>query len=155
VGPNLDPFPSPACLYVLIVWSALASACGGGTPTAPSPDGPVSYEGQWSGTTAQGRAISFTVSPGPKITALAVGYSFGGCSGTQTFTDLSLDIGSPPNSIRPSVGAAFGFGSGPPDGANYTQVYGSFTSSSAATGTVTFLGYACGNTVAAWSATKR
>jgi hypothetical protein len=143
-------------VLLLIVLCAGMSACDGGSgPIAPSPGGPSGYAGQWSGTTSQGRPIAFTVSETQKVTAITIGYSFNGCSATNTFTDLSLDIGSPPNPAAPSPGPGFGFGSGPPDGPNYTQIYGSFTSSTTATGSAIFLAYSgCGNAAAAWSATR-
>jgi hypothetical protein len=94
------------------------------------------------------------VSVDQKVTAITVGYSFNGCSGLNTFSNLNLDIGNTPNPAT-TLGAGFGFGSGPPDAANYTQVYGSFSSNSVATGTVIFGAYsACGNAVGIWTATR-
>ena len=120
----------------------IACASGENSPTIPSSGG---YDGQWSGTTSQGRTITFTISPDQKVTAITAGYSFSGCSGSNTFSNLNLDIGTPPNPASPS-GPGFGFGSGPPDGPDYTQVYGSFSSGSTATGTVIFGDYSgCGN----------
>jgi hypothetical protein len=68
-----------------IVLCALANACSTSAPT------PVGYAGQWTGTTAQGRPIAFTVSADEKVTSITVGYSFNGCSGSQTFSNLNLD----------------------------------------------------------------
>ena len=46
---------------------------------AVNPNNPVSYDGTWSGTTSQGKAINFTVSGGA-ITSVYIGYSLsGGC----------------------------------------------------------------------------
>jgi hypothetical protein len=142
-----------------LVWTiplcVLMSACGN-SPTTPSSGGPARYDGQWSGTTSQGRPITFTVSSEQKVTAITVGYSFNGCSGVNTFSNLNLDIGNPPNPTAPSLGPSFGYGSGPPDGPNYTQVLGSFTANTTATGSVIFGGYpGCGNTSGIWTATKR
>src|SRR6195256_1226970 len=112
-----------------------SSGCGGSTennPTTPGGD-PARYDGQWKGTTSQGRPITFTVSSAQKVTAITVGYNFNGCSGSNTFSNLNLDIGVTPNPAT-SLGPGFGFGSGPPDGSNYTQVYGSLSLQHAAPG---------------------
>jgi hypothetical protein len=141
----------PGSRLFAIAVCALTSACGGGA-TTPSPR--PGYDGEWNGTTSQNRPITFTVSSDQKVTAITVGYSFNGCSGTNTFSNLNLAIGNPPNPASPGPG--FGFGSGPPDGPNYTQVLGTFSSNTEATGTVIFGAYSsCGNTGALWSATRR
>jgi hypothetical protein len=89
------------------------------------------------------------------VTAITVEYNFNGCSGLNTFSNLNLDIGNPPNPTAPSIGPGFGYGSGPPDGPNYTQVLGNFTANTAATGTVIFGAFpGCGNAAALWTATK-
>ena len=129
------------------------SGCGG-TVKSPTTSGNMRYEGQWNGTTSQGRPISFTVSSDQKVTAITVGYSFNGCSGSNTFSNLNLDIGTTPNPAT-TLGPGFGFGSGPPDGTNYTQVYGSFSSNTTATGSVVFGAYVgCGNAGGIWTATR-
>lgn len=132
-----------------------ASGCGGSTANNPTaPDGAARYDGQWKGTTSQGRPITFTVSSAQKVTAITVGYSFNGCSGVNTFSNLNLDIGVTPNPAT-SLGPGFGFGSGPPDGPNYTQVYGSFRSNATASGSVIFGDYpGCGNAGGIWTATR-
>lgn len=143
--------PGPRLLTV--VWCVLMSACGSSSPTVPSPP---RYDGQWSGTTSQGGPITFSVSSAQKVTAITVGYNFGGCSGVNTFSNLNLDIGSPANPAAPAIGPGFGYGSGPPDAPNYTQVYGSFSSTTMATGSVIFGGYpGCGSAVGIWTATRR
>jgi hypothetical protein len=143
----------PGPRFVAALWCVLMSACGSSSPTAPSSPG---YDGQWSGTTSQGRPITFIVSSAQKVTDITVGYSFNGCSGVNTFSNLNLDIGNPPNPNVPSLGPGFGYGSGPPDGPNYTQVYGSFSSNTMATGSVVFGDYpGCGNAGGFWTATKR
>jgi hypothetical protein len=138
----------------LVLLTGGLSGCGSSvTPTTPTAG--AGYDGQWSGTTSQGRPIAFTVSSDQKVTAITVGYSFNGCSGLNTFPNLNLDIGYPPNPAAPSAGPGFGYGSGPPDGPNYTQIYGSFSSNTAATGSVVFGAYAgCGNGIGIWSARK-
>jgi len=137
--------------------AAGVSGCSSSTmPTPPSTGVPPRYDGEWSGTTSQGRPISFTVSADQKVTAITVGYSFNSCSGTKTFPGLSLDIGNPPNPGSPSGGPGFGYGSGPPDAPNYTQVYGTFASSTAVSGSVVFGDYTnCGNAIGIWSATRK
>ena len=148
------------CFAVLVCIPAALliglSGCGGSSannPTTPGGD-PARYDGQWKGTTSQGRPIAFTVSLDQKVTAITVGYSFNGCSGSNTFSNLNLDIGVTPNPAT-SLGPGFGFGSGAPDGANYTQVYGSVRSNTTASGTVIFGDFAgCGNAVGIWTATK-
>jgi hypothetical protein len=143
----------PGPCVVLAVWCAAASACGSSSPAAPSSAG---YDGQWSGTTSQGKPITFTVASNQKVTAITVGYAFGVCSGVNTFSGLNLDIGYPPVQPSPTPGPGFGYGSGPPDGPNYTQVSGWFTSNTTATGDVVFGGYpACGNAIGIWTATRR
>jgi hypothetical protein len=143
----------PVPLLVTIAGAILMSACHK-SPTAPG--GSASYEGQWSGTTSQGRPIAFTVSSAQKVTAISIGYSFNGCAGTNTFSNLNLDIGNPPNPGSPSLGPSFGYGSGPPDGANYTQILGSFGSTTAATGSMTFGAYSgCGTAIGIWTAARR
>ena len=71
----------------MFAFCALLSACG--NPSGPSK---ASYEGQWTGTTAQGKTVTFTISPDENVTAITVGHEFNGCSGTQTFSSLSLSI---------------------------------------------------------------
>lgn len=138
-----------------IALCAVMSACGG-SPTIQSPAVASGYDGQWSGTTSQGRAITFTVSSDQKVTAITIGYNFNGCSGVNTFSNLNLDIGNPPNPTAPTLGPGFGYGSGPPDGANYTQIYGSFNSNTTAIGSVAFGDYpGCGSAVGFWTAIRR
>jgi hypothetical protein len=147
----LKPAPRGSTMLMCV----LMCACGS-SPTTPSSGGSGRYDGQWSGTTSQGRPITFTVSSEQKVTAITVGYSFNGCSGMNTFSNLNLDIGNPPNPTSPSLGPSFGYGSGPADGPNYTQVLGSFTASTSATGSVIFGGYSgCATAVGSWTATRR
>ena len=139
----------------LMALCLLASGCDYGS-TSPSTGGSARYDGEWSGTTSQGRPITFKVSSDQKVTAISVGYNFNGCSGQNTFANLNLAIGTPPNPGSPSLGPGFGFGSGPPDAANYTQVLGNFTAPTTATGSVVFAAFAgCGNSGGIWTATKR
>jgi hypothetical protein len=148
----------PPRLLPAIVLTVTA-ACS--SPSGPS-DSTVIYTGTWTGTTTQGRAISFTVSADQQVTAITVGYSFNGCSGSKTFPNLSLAIAKvqpPPGNPQPpgpfENNPGFGFGSGAPDGADFVQVYGAFTSAQSATGSVVFGAFSgCGNSGATWTATK-
>jgi hypothetical protein len=140
----------------LLLSACVASACSGSGNAPTSPPGVMSnYEGQWNGMTSQGMHITFTVAD-QKVTSITVGYNFNGCSGTNTFPDLSLAIGSPPNPGSPSPGPGFGFGSGAPDRPNYTQIYGTFSSGTSVSGSMIFGDYAgCGNSLGLWSAARK
>lgn len=143
--------------FSVIAWCALASACQ--SATIPTPTG---YAGQWSGTTAQGRPIAFTVSPDEAVTTITLGLDFNGCSGSQTFPGLSLNIAPRvtciPGPCPPSVSSyrAFGYTSGDPIEGPSTDVNGVFLSSTRADGSVNFRNYpGCGNAIGvAWTATR-
>jgi hypothetical protein len=125
------------------------------TPTPP-PGGLAGYAGEWGGTTSQGRPLSFTVSADQKVTAITVDYNFNGCAGVKTFSNLSLDIARPTNPNAPVAGPGFGYGTGPPEGGDFTQVVGFFAPNGTVTGSVVFVEYgSCGNAVAIWTATRR
>ena len=149
----------PGARFVAVVSWVLMSACGSNnsTPLTPSPGETLRYDGQWSGTTSQGKPITFTVSSDQKVTAITVEYNFGGCSGLHTFPGLNLEIAYPPFRTTPlTPGPGFGYGSGSPESPNYTQIAGWFTSTTVANGTVAFGGYpGCGNAVGIWTAGKR
>ena len=70
----------------------LAAAGCGGSSSPTTPTAPRGYSGQWNGTTQQGQPITFTISADEKLTSIVVGYNFNGCSGTQTYSNLSLEI---------------------------------------------------------------
>ena len=92
--------------------------------------------------------------PGPGVGPDGEGFYFVATTSLSA-PGLSLDIGNPPNPSSPS-GPGFGYGSGPPDGPNYTQVYGTFASTAAVNGSVVFGDYAnCGNAIGIWSATRK
>lgn len=75
---------------VLIATSCvLVSGCGAASPTSPGPVA-VGQAGGWSGTTFQGRPISFTVSPEQQVTTISLGYQIDTCSGVDTFSDLKV-----------------------------------------------------------------
>jgi hypothetical protein len=137
---------------------ALGWACH--NPASPASTG---YAGQWNGTTNQGSAVSFTVTPGDVVTTITVGHNFNGCSGSETFPNLDISI-SPtvvcipgPCSAALSSVREFGYTSG-----NFVQgatvdVSGLFLSTTRVEGTLNFRNYAdCGTVVGVgWSATKR
>jgi hypothetical protein len=149
----------PRVLIFIVALCAIASACSNDGVTTPTPSA-SSYAGEWSGTTSQGAPISFSVSADQVVTSITVGHRFNGCSGSNTFANLSLTIATTQLPFPPRVptpdSSGFGYGSGPPEEANYTQVLGNFPSAQASTGSVAFLNFpSCGNAVANWNATKR
>ena|SRR5437867_1851879 len=146
----------PRCLVIALC--TLAGACQ--DPTVPTPAG---YAGQWSGTTAQGRPIAFTISPDEAVTAITLGHDFNGCSGLQTFSGLSLNIAPRieciPGPCPASVLSyrAFGYSSGNPIEGPSTNVNAVFLSSARAEGTVNFRSFpGCGSAIGvSWAATRR
>jgi hypothetical protein len=158
---------------VAIGLCAFASACGSSSPTTPSSSQAAApdYAGQWSGTTSQGRSISFTVSPQQVVTAITLDYNLdnpnpsgtlqqGNCSGSSTFSNLHLLIVSP---AGPALGPGFAYASGSFESPNFIELVGFFGSNTAATGAVTFLNYDCGPKIvgattaysAMWTASKQ
>ncbi len=146
------------------VWGAafaalLASACGSG---ATSPSASSMSAGQWSGTTAQGASIEFTVSSDEIVKTITVGYNFNGCVGTQTFKDLSvptaLDVVCIPGPCSGPVSnyRAFSYLSGSPLRPN-TSINGLFLPSARAQGLVSFSDFpGCGTAAGVqWTATRR
>ena len=135
----------------------VCGACDG--PTGPSGS---DHSGEWSGTTAQGQPIAFTVSSDEKVTAITLGYSFNGCSGSHTFANLSLETA--PNVIcipgpcSPSVSSyrSFHYATRSSDGPS-TSVNGLFLSRNRAEGAIGFMDYpGCGTVLGVgWTATKR
>jgi len=95
------------------------------------------------------------------VTAISVGYSFNGCSGVQTFSNLNLETapavtcipGPCPNTV--SSYRAFSYSAGSIDGP-FTTVNGLFTLLTRAEGQVAFRDYpGCGTAVGiGWTATK-
>ena len=138
----------------LCVWT-------GGCSSNPATPSAANYEGKWNGTTSQGSSISFTISADDKVTSITVGYSFNGCSGTQTFSNLNLDLapdvpcipGPCPAGVTSFRG--FGYGVTSADG-SMTSVNGLFPFPGRAQGVVAFTNYpACGTALGiAWTATR-
>ena len=62
----------------------LVTACGSTKPSS------TTLAGQWTVTTARHADRLHRVGRS-KVTAITVGYRFGGCAGTQTFDNLNLD----------------------------------------------------------------
>ena len=100
--------------FLTMAFCAVAIGCGGEPgPTTPSSAALDRLDGQWGGTTSQGRPIAFVVSPDRKVTSITVEYGFGGCAGVNTFSNLNVAIEEP----RTPIGAlppGFEYGSGPP-----------------------------------------
>lgn len=123
---------------------------------------PAGLAGQWSGTTAQGVAIAFTVSSEESVTAITVGHRFNGCSGTQTFSNLSLETAPSvtciPGPCSPGLSSfrSFGYTSGRSE-APLTVVNGVFLSSTTAEGSAGFRDVpGCGSAIGvAWTASRR
>ena len=127
---------------------------------SPSSPSRRDISGQWSGTTSQGTAISFTVSADEKVTSITVGHSFSGCSGTQTFSNLSVNTAPEvicvPGPCAPSVQSyrSFNYSNGTITGP-MTTINGLFLLDRV-DGQVKFWEFAgCGTTQATWSATRR
>jgi hypothetical protein len=140
--------------------AVLASGCGNG-PTSPSPSS-LSV-GQWSGATAQGTPITFSVSTDEILTMIAVGYNFNGCAGTQTFSNLNVptapDVTCIPGPCSGSIGTyrAFAYSSGSRGTGPNTSFNGLFLPGGRAQGLVSFTDYpGCGTAAGVeWTATRR
>jgi hypothetical protein len=141
----------------ILALAGMCAACSGGNVAAPGvPE--RSYAGDWTGTTSQGTGIELRVSAQNILTSITIGRDFNGCRDTHMFSSLSVVIGESglPGRVPTPSTPGFGFGSGSPEGPNFVQVIGQFTSSQIAQGTVTFLNVEkCGNAVAHWNATRR
>ena len=146
-------------LIPVLALSAVMSACGGG-PTGPS--GSASYRGEWTGSTAHGAPISFTISPDEKVTSITIGHNFNSCSGSQTFSNLSLDIA--PNVTCIPAPCPTSLASyralnymSPPAGDQITAISGLFSTTASAQGVVNFSQFpGCGSAFSVpWTAFKR
>src|SRR5262245_15783209 len=117
---------------------------------------PVGYAGEWSGTTAQGTPVRFSVS-GNAVTSISIAYNFSpACTGTLNYTGLAaeihtLDPPGPPPFDQP------GFGYSTTDGAQGTLIAGHFSADRrSASGQFTLVHYgACETVVSSWTATRR
>ena len=136
--------------------SALVAACGHPTNSSPT------YAGDWTGTTDQGRPISFTISSSETVTTITVGHSFNSCSGSQTFSDLNVSIAPNVQCIPgPCSGSlasyrAIHYGSGNLLGGAATSINGVFLSHDRVEGQVMFSNLpVCGSATASWAAIKK
>ena len=123
------------------------SAC---NPTTPSPSSSGALDGQWSGTTAQGVPITFSLASNKTITSISVGYSLTACSSTHTYSNLGLDTAPTvicipgPCSNDISSFRSFNYLAGSPGGPS-TTINGLFVLGSRAEGQVSFRDYpTCG-----------
>jgi hypothetical protein len=146
-----------ACRLVTLVVAA-STACS--TPSQPSPAG---YAGQWSGRTAQGKTITFTVSSDERVTAITVGHEFNGCASEETFANLSIGIAPElvcipaPCPASATGHRSFSHSAGDVFGGRSTTISGLFTSSSLAEGSIAFRNFgSCGTVIGVgWTATRR
>ena len=136
--------------------SALVAACGHPTNSSPT------YAGDWTGTTDQGRPISFIISPSETVTTITVGHSFNSCSGSQTFSDLNVSIAPNVQCIPgPCSGSvtsyrAITYVSGNVLAGPATQITGVFLSTDRVEGRVVFSNLpGCGSATASWAASKK
>src|SRR5215468_11077959 len=94
-----------AGLFAVIFAAGLLAGC---QQSPMDPGG--NHAGTWNGTTSQGAPISFTISSSEHVTAITVGYNFGGCSGTRAFSGLNVAINSaPPGLLPPELQQYSGF----------------------------------------------
>jgi hypothetical protein len=148
--------------WVGTVAAVLSSGCGDGDRPAPPSASSLSV-GQWSGSTAQGTLITFTVSSDEVLTAIAVGYNFNGCSGTQTFSNLNVPTAPEvfcipgPCSGTTATYRAFAYLGGSRETGPSTYFNGVFLPGGRAQGRVSFQDYpACGTAAGVeWTATRR
>lgn len=124
----------------ILIWCACAPAS---RPT------PLNFNGDWAGTTSQGRAIRFSVVD-LRITAVTVEYAFSGCTGSVT-APASAPLQNPSGTASAVVTNAPNGPSGP----SRTVVNFLFPSIASANGTVQFSDFpGCGSANATWTASK-
>ena len=133
--------------FPIAIVSILLGACERG-PAAPTPG----YGGEWSGTTSQGAPITFSVSSAEKLTKITVGHSFNGCTGSNSLApDVALERSSVPVGV-----AILDYESAPPGTPNRMLFHFLFSSSTIASGMVTFAEFTgCGTVNSPWTATRR
>jgi hypothetical protein len=134
----------------VLLLALLTSACNEGseTPSAPTR---VGYAGEWSGSSLQGDTLAFSVSAEQRVTTISIHYSLNGCSGTKTFSGLSVEIAPLPGNGRP----AFVYQSAEGDLVNFISVQVSFSSSDTATGITVLDNFAgCRGGPSLWSAQR-
>jgi hypothetical protein len=127
----------------ILIWCACA-------PPPPPRLAPRNFSGTWTGTTSQGRAISFTVSRNLRITGLTLGYAYGGCSGSLT---IPADV--PLLNTPRWASAIVAHSSNEPSGPRRVVVRFVLPAPGNANGTVEFRDDpACGSSEATWTATR-
>jgi hypothetical protein len=107
--------------------------------------------------------VTFTISSDEHVTAITIGHEFNGCSGTQTFSSLSLGIAPQvqcipaPCSNQLMSYRAFNYSTGNQLDGPGTTVNAVFMSDERVEGLVSFRGFpGCGSAMGVtWSATKR
>jgi hypothetical protein len=140
--------------WLVLIVAQLATVSCGGTPTTPTER--IGYAGEWQGTLLQGGdAISFTVSDAQQVTAITIHYRINGCSGTKTFSGLSLGLvpvagaGAPGNNT-------FQYQSAGADAVDFVGVQATFESPNAAGGITILDNFAgCGGGQMIWTARRR
>jgi hypothetical protein len=152
--------------FALAAW-ALVSGCAALppplTPFTALNRSSSSSAGEWSGTTSQGAPIAFTVSADEKVTVITVGYSFNGCTGSDTFADLSIptapDLTCIPGPCRGVAASyrAFSHSQTPSKNGLNTTITGVFLPGNRAQGLAHFVDYGvCGSARSVeWTATRR
>ena len=85
-----DRFDRTARLSIALALAAVLAACGGDDNGLTGPSTRL-QPGEWTGTTAQGQPVRFTVSGDEKVTEITIGYSFNGCAGSHTFSNLNVE----------------------------------------------------------------
>lgn len=121
-------------------------------PQAAAQETAQTYDGTWSGMTAQGRPIGFTIA-GNEVTTANVSYSVGGCGATIT----TFYSSGRPAVVNGAFSLVINSVQVPPGGGIYfitITVQASFTSPTTATGTLRVVGTACGSTETTWTATR-
>ena len=149
-------------LLLLAMGSGVLAAACNRAPTAPSTSSSLSV-GQWSGTTAQGAAITFGVSSDEILTTISVGYNFNGCSGTQVFSNLNVptapNVTCIPGPCSGTISSyrAFAYSNRTLESGPSTTLNGLFLPGGRAQGLVTFSDFpGCGTAESVeWTATRR
>jgi hypothetical protein len=145
----------------LLTVCVAAGSCS--SPSGPSSPSSGGYAGQWSGSTAQGRPITFTIGPNDAVTAITVGHEFSSCSGSQTFSGLNVSIVPQvdciPGPCPPSLTSfrQFAYDAGNPLTGPSTSLRGLFMSTSRAEGSIAFRDFpGCGTVLGVtWTASRR
>lgn len=116
------------------------------TPTPKPPSEPFSIDGQWEGTTSQGKEVKFSI-VNRSLTSASIAFQIGGCGVSMRTNFLS------PTPIR---GNSFGYGGEYGGIDRYTVfVFGTFSSDTSAAGTLEVRGTLCGDLDATWTALKQ